>query len=205
MSDAYDEAGWINRISYRADLTSRLTHLTRGCNEEEAFNKLCKILRDKRLISQGKSSYVIDGAKVVCFQDIPLVSVAENLKVEQMRGEANKRYSAFGIRMNKGSLYQNFKARPVMYGSKDELMAILPKDQYWRIVSMDYKVSYDIKDWSHEREWRVPGDVTFEYSDIEIIVSSAAFFKRIIKFAKNEKTSILDEINGIITLDSMYK
>ena len=41
-----DRTEWKRRFKYRMDLSSRVTHLTKGKDEEEAFNNLISILED---------------------------------------------------------------------------------------------------------------------------------------------------------------
>lgn len=40
---------WRNRYKHRNDISSRLTHLTKGDSSEQAFSTLLKILEEKRL------------------------------------------------------------------------------------------------------------------------------------------------------------
>ena len=39
------------------------------------------------------------------------------------------------------------------------MKSILPSDEYWRIVNYDLSDNKYMVDWTHEWEWRVPGDV----------------------------------------------
>lgn len=171
---ALEQEMWKKRLGSRNDMVIRLTHLTRGLTDNQAFDILWKILQDKNLIGSGKSGYIIGDRHAVCLQELPLSALVENLMFETMHG-GKIRYSPFGIRFNKGTLYQK-GARPVFYGDTEELKCILPKEEYWRIVSMNLLDPSNIVDWSHEREWRYPGNLEFEYSEIEIVVKNEIYY-----------------------------
>lgn len=42
-----DEKNWRKRFKYRVDLSSRVTHLTKGETAEEAFRNLMNILEER--------------------------------------------------------------------------------------------------------------------------------------------------------------
>lgn len=44
-----DEKNWRKRFKYRVDLSSRVTHLTKGETAEEAFRNLINILEERRI------------------------------------------------------------------------------------------------------------------------------------------------------------
>lgn len=169
---------WRNRISKRPDLVARLTHLTRGRTDDEAFDILWKILLDKKLIATGNTAFIVGDKKAVCFQEVPLYSIAQTLlfeeeervKEQQKTGYLGKiRYSWFGLRLNKFDLYQQ-GARPVVYGKTDDLKTVLDSSIHWRIVKLDLDSDDNCIDWTHEREWRIENDCSFEYEDIEVIL-----------------------------------
>lgn len=43
---------------------------------------LCEILNKKRLLASASNGYIRQNKKVICFQDVPLYSLAENIKFE---------------------------------------------------------------------------------------------------------------------------
>ena len=47
---------WNKRISKRNDMVSRITHLTRGKDSDEAFENLWQILIDKKINGSGLPS-----------------------------------------------------------------------------------------------------------------------------------------------------
>ena len=190
---------WREKISNRSDLVARLSHLTgrKASNDDGAFEVLWKILTEKRLIASGAEGFINGDIKAVCFQEVPLQAMAENV----LRG--NTHYFGFGLRVNRGFFYRR-GGRPVFYGEVDHLKKILPATEYWRIVSMNLNDPDRIIDWTHEREWRPPGDFEFDWSEIEVIVKDHIYFEKFINrcFEKNQ-TDILKGIHGIIALDSV--
>ena len=199
-----DQNIWRERILRRSDMTGRLTHLTKGADNDAAFDTLWKILKDKKLIAG--SGYVIGDQRVVCFQETPLGALEENLFFEKkLKEDSNDhvRYLPFGLRFNKGSLYIK-GARPVVYGDPDELKSVMPTKEHWRIVKHNLSDPKQIVDWTHEREWRHPGDLDFDYGDIEVIVEGHEFYKKFVNRCIDEKRlDVLKEINGIIPLFSV--
>ncbi|MCM1232359.1 MAG: hypothetical protein NC489_19735 [Ruminococcus flavefaciens] len=201
------EKAWRTRLNFRTDLVARVSHLTgRGASSDaEAFNTLWKILTEKKLIAsghEGDKGFIIGDTGAVCFQEVPLPAIAENILFSEAL-KIETPYHGFGIRVNRGSLYKK-GGRPVIYGEKDKLMDLLPADQYWRIVSMDLDDKDAIVDWTHEREWRIAGDFVFEWSDIEVVLKDHDYFSEFVKRCfEEEKTDLLKGVNGIITLDSV--
>ena len=49
-----DEKNWRKRFKYRVDLSSRVTHLTKGETAEEAFRNLIHILEERRIRGSKK-------------------------------------------------------------------------------------------------------------------------------------------------------
>lgn len=196
---------WQRRQRLRDDMVTRLTHLTRGNSDDEAFGRLCEILNDSKLIANNSRGTNVGNEKVCCFQETPLMCLAENLRFEEDNQMENMHYSPFGIRVLKGTMFQR-GGRPVIYGGSTILKKNLPAEEHWRIVKMDLSDTDNIVDWAHEREWRYKGDYTFDYSDIEIIVATPTYYRKLVEWClKNEKhTKILKEINGIVVLNSLY-
>lgn len=196
-----DEEFWRDRISNRSDLVARITHLTRGKTDDEAFERLWKILLEQTIRGSGNEGFIVGNRKAVCFQEIPLYSIAENLIFDEEQGRKN-RHSPFGLRFNKLRIYR-LGARPVFYGKTDELKKLLPTTEYWRIVDFDLD-SKAVVDWSHEREWRLAADYQFKYSDTEVVVKNDYYYKQFVsRCIEENRLDILKEINGIIPLNSV--
>jgi len=197
-----DEPAWRKRANLRSDMTVRATHLTKGEDDDTAFNNLWSIVVSKQL--NGGNGFVVGNDRVCCFQDVPLLAIAENLRYEKDIKVGQTRYSAFGIRVNKWMLY-NKNGRPVIYGRSSDLRKVLPENEYWRIVNLNLTNSKSMVDWTHEREWRVKGDYSFEYDEIEIIVKDNEYYRKFVNRCFDEGHSeIITEVNGIIPLSSIY-
>ena len=193
---------WTDRSILRSDMTVRATHLTKGATDDEAFEKLWTILIEKKL--RAGTGYVIGDIPVCCFQDVPLIAIAENLRYEEGSNVGPVRYSPFGIRMNKVKLYEKW-GRPVFYGKTEEMKQVIPKGEHWRLVKLNLEDSKNIIDWTHEREWRVKGDLNFEYDEIEVLVKNNSYYKQFVsKCISEDRLDILSDINGIIPLYSVY-
>ena len=62
-----------------------------------------------------------------------------------------------------------------------------------------------IIDWTHEREWRVPGELCFEYLQCEIIVPNSKYYKKFVKYCLDKnREDILLKIRGIVVIASVY-
>lgn len=199
---------WRKRFKYRMDLSSRITHLTKGKDEDEAFDNLINILGEKRIKgSTTKSGFICGEIPAVCLQDAPLSAIAENLQYEEkLRKEENQkiRYLGFGIRFQKDFIYRK-GGSPVIYDDTDEAKKYLSENEWWRIVKLDLSNSDNTVDWTHEREWRVPKEIIFEYSQCEVILPSAKYYKRFVEYClENAREDILLKIRGIVVMSSVY-
>lgn len=194
---------WRERITQRSDMVARITHLTRGDNSDAAFDNLWKILRDKKLEGSDNSGFIIGKRKAVCLQELPLNAIAENLLYEKSL-DGRIRYSPFGIRFHKGFIYGR-GGRPVIYEDSSIMRTLLPESEHWRIVDLKLADIEAYVDWSHEREWRVPDELEFDYGNIEVIVQSDKYYRKLVhRCVEEERLDILQGIHGIITLDSVY-
>lgn len=203
-----NEKKWRKRFKYRLDLSSRVTHLTKGKNNEEAFHNLINILEERRIKgSKTENGFICGKIPAVCLQDAPLMAIAENLQYEKTLRDMEHqkiRYLGFGIRFQKKLIYEK-QGRPVIYDETNEAKAYLPEKEWWRIVKLDLLNKEHITDWTHEREWRVPGELYFEYSQCEIIVPNSKYYKKFVEYClDNNREDILLEIRGIVVMTSVY-
>lgn len=203
---------WKKKIAERNDITRYLIHLTKGKEiENEKFNVfeiLIKILKDKKLIgSTTESGFIVGDKRAVCFQESPIYSLSQNIYYEQKLFKEEKlkkkRYVGVGLMFTKPYIYKK-GGRPVIYDKTTEAKKYLPKDQWWRIVNYDLSDENNIIDWTHEREWRVEGDLEFELSDISIVVPNEKAFKKIIKECNNVGIDLVNEVRSIINLGDLF-
>lgn len=205
---------WGKRISRRSDISIGLVHLTKENEELNSFQVLMKILKEQKIV--GSTNKIVNGHQrgficgndaVVCFQDVPLFSLSENILLEQQMHSENPssqiRYDAFGLRFNKRYIFQN-GGRPVIYEKTNIAKSFLSQEEYWRIVKLDLDNDENIIDWTHEREWRIKGDFKFSLSEAEILLSDQNSVKKFYNYCeKEDMLHIFNEVKGIITLKSL--
>jgi hypothetical protein len=136
-----DKLEWSMRIARRSDFTGKLVHLTKRNKHTDSFENLIKILLDETIIgSTTDSGFICGNIPAVCFQDMPLHSVAENIYYEQyLKKEKDReeyRYTGYGLRFSKEYIYEK-GGRPVIYDKTQDAKDYLSKDDYWRIVNLD--------------------------------------------------------------------
>lgn len=202
---AYKIKDWSRRIAERSDMSSAIIHLTRELDKIKVQEVLYKILSEQKILgSTTDSGFICGDIKAVCFQDTPLNSICQNVFFEQKQREQNSdykiRYRAFGLMFEKPYAFSK-GARPVIYDKTSDAKSYLPKNQWWRIVSLNLEDKDNIIDWTHEREWRCPGDFEFELSKVTILaVHQDAISYLSDEFNKKLGINLMSIIKGVITL-----
>jgi hypothetical protein len=172
----YKKEDWLSRITNRSDLTSVLTHLTKpicdtkGLSEDKinelATKNLIKILHEGEIKGSTTEKGFIKGSiPAVCFQDVPIYGLVQNVEheLQRRRNNPNERYRYCGVGMafNKRYIFER-GGRPVIYEQTKIAEEILPEKEYWRIVNLDIGMGKEhLIDWTHEREWRLPNKLEF--------------------------------------------
>ncbi|PKM85983.1 MAG: hypothetical protein CVU87_13535 [Firmicutes bacterium HGW-Firmicutes-12] len=106
----------------------------------------------------------------------------------------------FGLRFSKDFIF-NSGGRPVIYDKPDDAKHYLQISEYWRIVNLDFSNENNYIDWMHEREWRVPGNLKFDLSEVDVLIHSGKAYKKFIDRCRaNKSKDILKEIKSLITL-----
>lgn len=196
---------WANRLAERTDLSTNVVHLTCGTTQRDKIDVLLDILEQKTIRgSTTERGFIVGSTPAVCFQDAPLHALVQNLWYEKKYRDANEnakwRYASAGVLFRKTFVYRK-GGRPVIYDKTSEAKKYLPKGQWWRIVNYDLDDDKNIIDWTHEREWRVPGDFTFEWSDCHVMISGHSDYQ---DFLTKCKTRSLDQlptsIQGLVSL-----
>jgi hypothetical protein len=101
---------------------------------------------------------------------------------------------------SKSYVYQK-GGRPVIYDKTEEAKKYLPPSQWWRIVNLDVSDNNNVIDWTHEREWRVPGDFEFELSAATLLVITLSTVKNLsARLKETEGLDLISELGGIVTL-----
>lgn len=170
---------------------------------------LLKILEDKKLLgSTTDSGFICGPDKAVCFQDTPLYSLTQNIYYEQKqrksKNDTKVRYLGWGIIFQKKDIFSK-GGRPVIYDKTQEAKMYLPESQWWRIVNLNLDDKDALVDWSHEREWRIKGDLNFKLSDITILVPNAEAHKKFLEEYKVKFGSeAFNDLKGLINLGELF-
>jgi hypothetical protein len=205
----YTAENWKARIAQRNDLTMGLVHLTRDQGKTSGLDILLKILVERKLIgSDTTSGFIVGSNRAVCLQEAPIYSLAQNIYTEQEYRKENKkaktRYLGFGLQFNKRFVYEKH-GRPVIYDKTQAAKSYLPQSEWWRIVNFDLNNEKAIIDWSHEREWRVPGDLTFELTDVSVVLPNGSAYRKFVeKCEEKNELKILSSVNGIVQLGMVF-
>ena len=206
----YDKKTWKRRIAERTDLSTQVVHLTREQTTDAkkgTVEVLFDIVDQQRLIaSPVQQAFIVGDIPAVCFQDAPLVAICQNVFYEQKYKEQNEkakvRYRAVGIAFPKDYAYGK-GARPVVYDQTQAAKEYLPSHQWWRIVNFDLGDENNIIDWTHEREWRVPGDFPFERSEATLLFVNADTYKAFQNLCRKNEKPYLEEVRGIVVMDTL--
>jgi len=153
----------------RIDISNYLIHFTKGDSPESAFQRLRKIIGDKRLIGSGET---IKGRyPCVCFSEAPLVALTNGL----INPRSYSKYSPFGILIQKQWLFEQ-GGRPVIYETDDEF-AMLTDLNCWRHMRYEPPTI----DFTWEREWRICCDqLEFDIGTASIVVPDDEWAKRLV-------------------------
>jgi hypothetical protein len=204
---SYGKKEWRGRYSERTDLSTNLVHLTRPTKENNLIETMFNILTEQKLKgSTTESGFIIGDTPAVCFQDAPLTSVCQNCWFEQkMRengSEKKIRYIPSGFLFDKQLIFKNH-GRPVIYDITQEAKSYLPKAQWWRIVNFDIQNDEKFIDWTHEREWRIPGDFEFNLEQVTLLFTKSITYKQFIEKCDKENKPFYKQVAGIIDLEKV--
>lgn len=169
----------------------------------KANKRLENILTERKILA---SSLAWTGGKAVCLTECPWASLVNH----------TERYSPFGIGFSKEFIFKQ-KGNPVFYVRPEYFY-----EQEWnpeiKIFTTPFNPSYrdreacrnlrfdTLCDYTHEREWRVPQDLLFEYSDVEFVVlkdynAMASFPKELKDAIGREKFLLMD---NYITVERLW-
>jgi hypothetical protein len=117
--------------------------------------------------------------------DSPVVCFTESVRASVSRLIAEQRYTAWGIGFDKEFVFGQ-TGGPAFYVRGDEWpeLAELPQPlrcravRFWPGADPEPGVEHFLpnhlastSEWLHEREWRVPGDFTFGWSDVKFLIA----------------------------------
>jgi hypothetical protein len=177
----------------RSDFSNSLVHLTRERREYSssedfplqklvshvsAFDVLKEILLSGVLRGSGNDGYIKGPRRAVCFSEIPLSAMNQQFAlppVDPFKPAPSIRYRFYGVVVSKRAVF-DAGGRPVIY-LPDSEGDWIPPEEKWRHVRYDERV-----DFTHEREWRVPGDLDLRKLSIYVIVWSTSEAKELATF-----------------------
>ncbi|MCB0397759.1 MAG: hypothetical protein KDD36_13975 [Flavobacteriales bacterium] len=151
---------------YRPDQSNFLAHFTKEAVEISAYERLVLILNEKKLKA---STMPWTNTPCVSFTECPWTSIIKH----------TKKYSPYGIGFSKPYIFSR-NGSPVFYVIADQHKKqtwhkhlhpfVTPFWPAYRPQSANTKTEFPTCDYSHEREWRTPHDLAFEYDQIEFII-----------------------------------
>jgi hypothetical protein len=184
----------------RPDFSHALVHLTRERREYShkdfekqtlerevsAFDVLKEILTTAVLRGSGNEGYVKGSRRAVCFSEIPLSALHLFAAPPSDEFSRSQRYRPYGIVLSKGSVFRA-GGRPVIY-LPDRDGHWIPPEEKWRHVRFDPPSV----DFTHEREWRLPGDLNLKLAGgLYVIVWGAEEARELASFASPLSKRIL--------------
>lgn len=177
--------------SNRSDISLALIHLTGYRNGRLAIDLLMNLLSEQRIRASGNEGYIKGMQSAVCFTEMPLSSVHRLVESSRCSGHP---YSCYGVALHKSHAFSR-GARPVIYLPDDEA-AWIPPEQKWRHVRFEHGEV----DFTHEREWRSPGDFLLTGIGFYVIVGSRDCENRIRSYVPSVS---LDNILGFIHMETI--
>ena len=88
----------------------------------------------------------------------------------------------------------------MLYENTEVAKGFLPTEEWWRIVKLDLSDDSNIVDWTHEREWRLPGDLEFELDKVTLITIDNKHVKNIAtEYKKKTGNELRDLLRGVVT------
>ena len=210
----YTQENWEMRIAGRTDLSSQVVHLTRSSTidgeKRGPVDVLTKILLEGCIRgSTTDSGFIVGDVAATCFLDSPTYMVSQNIWAEQefrkVVPDARIRYMGVGLMFRKPYVYQR-GGRPVIYESTERAKSMLPEEEWWRIVKLDLFDEGNFIDWTHEREWRVPGSFEFELEEVTVLLPNKFGYDRFLTKCKEheDEVDILGSIKGMVSLGAIF-
>lgn len=152
--------------------------------DKTAFDRIKSILTDKKIVA---GTLPWNKKNAVCLTECPWSSLVAHSKV----------YSPYGIGFTKAFIFSTGGA-PAFYVRADQFdrqqwdnLLFTFTTPFWpryRPKKKNLEKDFPTVDYSHEREWRVPHDLTFDYGDIEFVILNR--YKDLAELDKDIKDAI---------------
>lgn len=167
----------------RPDFNQSLIHLTKERKEApatgnadqtprivEAFEVLKEVLASGVIRGSDRTGYIKGSRTAACFTEVPLSAVHH---IASEPGTELRKYRYYGIALSKRAVFAA-GGRPVIY-VPDEEGGWIPDDEKWRQVRFEAEAEDWRVNWTHEREWRVPGQLDLgNVPELHVLVWSTA-------------------------------
>lgn len=181
----------------RPDFSKYLVHFTKGRKPDSkamdnpalqfkghsAKERLLGILRSKKIIASRLTTG--NDSDAVCLTECVWSSLLIHAK----------RYSCYGIGFTKEFVYKQ-GGNPVFYANSIIFNDLIGSKHKAFMALYDPFAPHPI-DFSHEREWRNPNELTFNYPDIAFVIIKSQYdipdFQPFIKSIGIDKVIIMDE------------
>ena len=204
----YTKKSWKRRYSERSDLSTSVVHLTKAPSNTRLVEVMFKILVERTLRgSTTDKGFIVGKNRAVCFQDAPVHSVAQNCwfeqKLRENKEQVKKRYVPSGFLFHKQLIYKK-GGRPVIYDRTSEAKQYLPESEWWRIVNFDISDDDSFIDWTHEREWRLKGDFTFDLRDVTLLFTKPSTYRKFIALCDEHDKPLYKEVAGVIVTEQVF-
>ena len=156
----------------RGDFSISITHWTRRNGSRTAFDVLQKILKDREILDSINEGFIEGSTPATCFTETPITAMGRTFEIAKEDAVVRNhiKWEPYGLSFLKPVIYQIFKGRPVLYLSDEECRDLCPEKSsrakfLWRVVRFDQTNIEEAIDYTHEREWRVPGSVDLIHLD----------------------------------------
>ena len=95
--------------------------------------------------------------------------------------------------------------RPVVYDDTNAAKSYLKKSEWWRIVRFDLSDKSNYIDWTHEREWRLPGNLDFQLNKVTVLVPNKSAYRRFVEKCRQvEDRDVMKSIKGVVMLGAVF-
>ena len=190
----------------RAPVSNSEDNPVNAYSQIDAKGRLISILQNKKI---NASNMPWTGCRAVCFTECPWSSLIDH----------TERYSSYGIGFEKSFVFSR-NGSPVYYVRADQYEKQNWHDHlkpfvtpFWPAYVPNKKrdqITFPLCDYTHEREWRVPHDLPFEYENIAFIIlknytDMAQFPKEFKDAIGREKFILVDDYKNIERLWPVHK
>lgn len=171
----------------RPDMSGKLVHWTKGKTYDEAFDVLCRIVGEGRLL--GGTANRFGGHPSISFTEAPAVPFHS---VEGM-------FKPFGVEVSKQWFFSR-GGRPVIYQPATEAH-LLHESVHWRHVTYDPLDEADRKrkGYTWQREWRCAGtELPLQQGEVRLLLPDDNWIDRLRALHDQEEEGWAAYVNAML-------